>query len=108
MVMTLEKALTIQKRGVAIRIHVTTGRHAAQFPTGYNEWRNAIEIAVRADPKNNQANKEIIHVVASFFNVSDDAIQLIAGNKSRDKTLLITNHSPEQIRSKIEEALHGL
>ena len=49
----------------------------------------ALKVAVRAAPEKGKANAEIEHVLASFFGVTKNQVQLIAGQTSRNKRVRV-------------------
>ncbi len=105
MTRTKHDAVEPSVHGVRIHLHVTTGAPQSHFPTGYNPWRKRIEAAVQAPPQNNQANTQLIQLIATFLTIPPKNIKLVSGHKNRDKTIEITHHSPQSITSKIMEAL---
>ncbi|HOW13060.1 MAG TPA: DUF167 domain-containing protein, partial [Candidatus Pacearchaeota archaeon] len=46
---------------------------------------DSFEIKVRAEAKRGEANKEVIEILSSYFNISDSKIRLIKGFKERSK-----------------------
>lgn len=54
--------------------------------TGYNEWRQTLEVKIKSPPTKGKANKEIIK---EFSALSGTQVEIIAGHKSRLKTLKI-------------------
>ena len=49
----------------------------------------ALKVAVRAAPEKGKANAEIEDVLASFFGVTKNQVQLIAGQTSRNKRVRV-------------------
>ncbi len=45
---------------------------------------------IKATPKNNLANLELIFLLAKFFNTSEDKIKIIKGQKTRKKIVVIS------------------
>lgn len=48
---------------------------------------NLLKVYVRAPPVKGKANKEAIEALAEFFKVKKSSIRLVAGEKSREKTV---------------------
>ena len=46
-------------------------------------------VRVAAIPHNQESNKELIRTLSDFFNVSKSKISIVAGHKSKTKTLAI-------------------
>ena len=53
--------------------------------TGYNEWRQTLEVKIKSPPTKGKANKELIK---EFSALSGNPVEIIAGHKSKLKTLL--------------------
>lgn len=94
-------------KGVLLRLHVVPGSSKAMFPAGYNEWRHCLEIKVVGEAKDNKANAEVLATLAGFFQCSSKDVRIVIGEKSREKTVLLTNMGRDTVLSKLEEHLHG-
>jgi uncharacterized protein (TIGR00251 family) len=79
------KALTQTKDGVLIDIEVSPKSDKFKI-SGYNEWRKAFEVKIKAVPNKGKANKEIIN---EFSNITNSDVEIISGHKSHHKTLKI-------------------
>jgi uncharacterized protein (TIGR00251 family) len=55
---------------------------------------------VHSAPVDNQANEELVKSVAKFFGISPSLVLITQGAKSRNKSVLLTNCSLEQIVSR--------
>jgi hypothetical protein len=91
-------------QGSLLQVRVTTGCDEARFPAGYDQWRNHIEVSVRAQPEAGKANRELLSIIARFFNLAADEIALAYGYTSREKGVLIRRPS-ETVINRIN---HGL
>lgn len=47
------------------------------------------ELRVKALPKEGEANKELVEVLAEYFNVSKSLVKIVSGFKSRNKIVFI-------------------
>ena len=94
--------------GVTINIFVTPNSEKSKFPAGLNKWRKRLEIKVCAKAKDNQANIEVINLIADFFNKQVKEIFVLNGKKSREKTILIENISENTVLKLIKESTNGL
>lgn len=56
-----------------------------------------IKLAVTAPPVDGEANAAVIELVAEALGVSRSAVQVVAGQSSRRKTLRVTGVTPAQI-----------
>ncbi len=102
--MTYRDALEEKQNGVQIKLHVTAQCPKTCFPTEYNSWRKSIGIHVQSAAEQNKANKEIIKDLAHFFAISPQQIQIIQGQKNREKIVLLTTINLDFVIQK----LHGV
>ena len=73
--------------------------------TGYNEWRNRLQISTKALAKKGEANKEIIKIICECFNLQKNQIQIISGQTSRLKQIKLLNIEIEPINKTISALL---
>ena len=106
--MNCNDAISLLKDIVLIKIHVIPSSSQSLFPSGYNNWRQCIEVKVKAAAKENKANSEVIEKIAEFFNISVKNIHIVSGKKEREKTVSIENIQKSDVCRKIEESLNGL
>ena len=106
--MNCNNAISLSKDIVLIKIHVLPGSSQSLFPAGYNNWRQCIEIKVKAVAKENKANNEIIEKIAKYFNILSKDVSIVSGQKGREKTISIKNIQKKDVCRKIEESLNGL
>jgi uncharacterized protein (TIGR00251 family) len=78
--------------GVLIDIEVSTKSDKFEI-SGYNDWRERIEIRIKSPPLKGKANKEIIN---EFSKITENHVEIISGLKSRQKTLKIYNISKDE------------
>jgi len=62
------------------------------------ELGGALKIRLAAPPVDGEANEELIRFLAQIFNLPRKEIEIISGEKSRNKQLRINGISVEQIR----------
>jgi len=62
---------------------------------------DAIKIALTAPPVDGKANKELLKFLAKYFKLPQSSIQIIAGESSRSKTILITGIDKDTIIKKL-------
>ena len=65
-----------------------------------NEWRGALQVKVAAQPREGEANEELVRFLASVVGVSSDSVKILKGGASRHKTVGI-----EAPKEKVEKAL---
>lgn len=77
------KAITEVQDGILVDIEVSPKSKKFEI-IGYNEWREKIEIRIKAVPQKGKANKEITN---EFSNLTGSQAEIISGLKSQHKTL---------------------
>ena len=77
------KAITPTKDGVLLDIEVSPKSDKFKI-SGYNEWRKAVEVKIKAVPQKGKANKEIVN---EFSKISQSSVEILSGHKSHHKTL---------------------
>ncbi len=100
-------AIKESRQGVLLCLHVVPGSSQLTFPVKYNEWRKSIEIKVRSEAKDNQANSEVRETIARFFQLSTKDVILVNGEKRREKTVYLKKISVDAVNAKLKEFFHG-
>lgn len=62
---------------------------------------DALKIALTAPPVDGKANKELLKFLAKYFKLPKSSIQIIAGESSRSKTILIADIDKDMIIKKL-------
>ncbi len=62
--------------------------------SGYNEWRDEIQLRIKSIPQKGKANKEIIK---EFTKLTGSSIEIVSGLKSQHKTLKIYDLSKRDL-----------
>ncbi|MEN6593087.1 MAG: DUF167 family protein [Methanobacterium sp.] len=60
--------------------------------SGYNEWRDEIQLRIKSIPQKGKANKELIK---EFTKLTNSKVEIVSGLKSQHKTLNISNLSKQ-------------
>lgn len=60
--------------------------------SGYDEWRNEIQVKIKSIPQKGKANREIIK---EFTKLTGSHIEIASGHKSQHKTLKIFDLSKQ-------------
>jgi len=103
----LEKIVKKHQDGVIFDIFVTPMARDIVFPAGINSWRKCIEIKVCAAAKDDKANKEVIQIVADFFDKPLSDVYILSGRKNREKTILVKEASVDFVSDKLRSSLDG-
>lgn len=81
------KAIKEVHDGILVDIEVSPKSKKFEI-TGYNEWRERIEIRLKSPPLKGKANKEIVN---EFSKLTKSDVEIISGLKSHHKTLKLYN-----------------
>lgn len=93
------KALTETEGGVLVDIEVSPKSKKFEI-TGYNKWREKIEIRLKSPPLKGKANKEIVN---EFEKITKSHVEIVSGLKSQHKTLKIYNMSKTEVLDILDE-----
>ncbi len=63
------------------------------------EYGGRLKLAVTAAPEKGKANKAVIELLADTLHINESSIQIISGESSRNKRLMIEGLTPEDIKS---------
>jgi len=94
---TLRDALTESREGTIISLEVTAGSKKSRFPSGYNPWRKSLGCQVRAPPVEGKANAAVIRLLAEFFSISVERVQIVSGAGSSQKRILLFGIPPHEV-----------
>ncbi len=79
----------VKESGEEILVDIDVSPKSGKFEiTGYNEWRESIEVKIKSVPQKGKANKEIIK---EFSKLTKNSVEIISGHKSHHKTIKIYN-----------------
>ena len=98
--MDVSDAVRVLKDGVEVDVSVSP-RSDRSGTEGVDEWRKRLTVRVKAPPLDGRANKE---VEALFRKMTDCKCEIIRGQTSRQKTVLI-HGDPDSIMSSLREGL---
>lgn len=89
------------KKGVLIQIKVVPNSSKNQLSL----LDTILKINITAPAVENKANKELVQFLAKLLNVSKSDIQIVSGEKGKQKQIYLSNQDPENIVKLIEEVL---
>ena len=75
---------------------------------GFNRWRSRLRVAVRAEAKDGQANRAVVHVLATIFRLNATALIITSGHRSRFKSVRIEHTALDEMIRRIDERLEDL
>ncbi len=84
-------AVRISPDGITVKIEVSPKSDKFKI-TGYNEWRQTLEVKIKSVPTKGKANKELI---TEFSKLTNRPVEIISGQKSRMKTIKISSIDEE-------------
>ncbi len=62
---------------------------------------DALKIALTAPPVDGKANKELLKFIAKYFKLSKSSVQIVSGDSSRSKMILISGQNKNIIIEKL-------
>ena len=89
---------------IEVEVHPNSSRSAI---TGYNNWRNRLQISTKSLAIKGEANKEMIEIISKSFGLQKSQIEIIKGQTSRLKQVKLFNGNIEIISKKITEIISG-
>jgi uncharacterized protein (TIGR00251 family) len=73
---------------------------------GYNRWRDRLMIKLRSQAKKGKANIELIKLLSNILNIELNQLNIIKGEHSTQKTLVLTGLEREVVIRRIFEAFN--
>ena len=86
--------------GIELRVKVIP-RSSKSGILGKHDGR--LKVRVNSPPVDGEANKELIKILSKSLGIAKSAIFLVAGESSRNKTLVVATDSPGEIFSRLSE-----
>lgn len=103
-----KEVIRAHRDGVVFNVFVTPNSERSVFPKNYNKWRQCIDVDVCSSAENYKANKEVIKLIADFFNKNSSDIHITKGSRSREKTIFIEKIDLKFVYEKLRGSLYGL
>lgn len=100
--MSVATAVRATKAGVEIGLKVVP---RAKHPglDGLHDGRLKLRLA--SPPVDGKANKEVVELMASLLGVKRDCVELVAGETSRQKTVLVTGLGADEVARRLESKI---
>ncbi|HDM60325.1 MAG TPA: YggU family protein [Archaeoglobus veneficus] len=83
--------------GVYISIDVTPASSKTCI-SGYNQWRKAVSVKVKSQPKGGKANAEVVEL---FSKLLGRKVEIVKGHNSSQKVLFVQNATVEEVVEKL-------
>jgi len=80
-------ALSKTDQGIILPVHVVVKARKTEIAGLFGE---SLKLKVASPPIDGKANKEIIKFLSSLLGISKKQIEILSGEKSKDKKLLLT------------------
>lgn len=81
------KALEGVDGGTRLDVKVVAGAPVAEFPAGYDEWRERVTAKVASRARDGAANTELLSTLETFFGLDAGGARILSGKRSRRKTV---------------------
>ncbi|MDP2206921.1 MAG: DUF167 domain-containing protein [Alphaproteobacteria bacterium] len=96
----------LHKNGVSVRIRLTPAARKTAFQGFADEAGGAdagrlLKISVNAVPEDGKANRALIEFLAKEWGLPKSALGLIAGDTSRQKTILVQSDDPPALLARL-------
>ena len=102
--MQLADALRAVPEGVTIRVEVSPGSRYSGV-SGYNAWRRTICVKLTEHAQKGKANEQLVRYLALLFDKPVNDVQLISGQTSTRKVVLLRNIGVEEVELVIKTTL---
>ncbi|CAA9989577.1 conserved protein, unknown function [Plasmodium knowlesi strain H] len=93
----------IKKKDENFLINLRVKPNAKNTSIYFNSDREVLNINIQEQPINNQSNIAIIGYFSDILDLKKRDISIVSGLKSRDKVLMVSNISLDDLNSKIAE-----
>lgn len=103
--MDIDEAVKPHPQGCVICFEIVPGSRNLEVPSGYNPWRRSLEAHLTEEPTRGRANRQLIAELARTFGVSEKDIELMSGQKSPKKKMLVKGISRDEAVGIINQRL---
>lgn len=84
------KALRQTGNGLIIRVEVSPASSADSW-AGYDQWREAIKVKLKAEARRGQANDALTEFIADALGVPSSSVRILTGARSRIKEVAVAS-----------------
>lgn len=85
----------------ALRVRVKPGSPQNRL-RGFDP-RGVLHVEIEAPPRQGQANQALLRYLGRLLGLPTTALRIKAGERSREKLLLIEGITPEELRARLQE-----
>lgn len=93
--MVSEDIFKIVKHGILLKIRIVPNSSKNQFILS----EEMIKLKITAQPIENKANKAVVEYLSKLFKVPKTSIEIVKGDTSKDKTLLLKTTDVQKIEN---------
>ena len=97
----LSKCIIEQDDGILINIEVKPGARTIGIE-GIDEWRDCINVKLKARAEKGKANKELIQLLSSLLSLPSSDIIIVGGKKSHRKSIKILGLKAEEVARRLK------
>ena len=95
----------IQKRldgSLILDVEISPNSETSRI-SGVNEWRKRLRIDISKPAVNGMANEELLRFIIQKFNIKSNQAELISGHKSKQKSIMVSGISDDDILSVVNQ-----
>lgn len=95
----------IQKRldgSLILDVEISPNSETSRI-SGVNEWRKRLRIDISKPAVNGMANEELLRFIIQKFNIKSNQAELISGHKSKQKSIMVSGISDNDILSVVNQ-----
>ena len=93
----------VKENGNDVLVAIEVSPNSSKFIiSGYNEWRNEIQVKITSLPQKGKANKEIIK---EFSKLTNSRAEIVSGLKSQHKSLKIDGITKKEFEKIVNDLI---
>lgn len=86
-----------------IRLRIVVKPNSKQTGIKIDSEKKYLQISVKSPPDKGKANKELLKLLSKQLELPSINLSIISGQTTRDKIVLVTNITIEELQKKIEK-----
>ena len=99
------EAIKTHPQGCVISFEIVPGCSRLSVPSGYNPWRRSLEARLTEEPIKGRANRQLMEELARILRVSKQKIEMMSGQKSSKKSILVQGITRDQAQAVLARKL---
>lgn len=99
------EAIKAHPQGCVISFEIVPGCSRLTVPSGYNPWRRSLEARLTEEPIKGRANRQLMEELARILRVSKQKVEMMSGQKSSKKSILVQGITRDQAQSVLARKL---